>query len=154
MADRTDPTPTTVALHKLPPQLRMLVRLMGEAAAYRLVQARGGTPLTVPKSVRSPQFMALADLAGSAEAGAALVHELAGQTIQLPKHDSVVRQLRHQRVIELRQRGGKLAEIALATGYSMRQVINVLADAGEPLDPAAAAEPARRPQGDLFDEPV
>lgn len=141
------PTVPAVALHKLPVQLRMLVRLMGEAAAYRLVQWRGGTPWTVPKSVRSPQFTKLAEMVG-AEPGAALVAEMTGQTLQLPKYDGVLRQLRHQRVVELRSKGVKLHEVALATGYTVRQVINILNRAGLPslcdgLDGLVG-------QGDLF----
>lgn len=148
-------TTSTIALHKLPVQLRMLVRLMGEAAAYRLVQDRGGTPFTVPKGGQSRQFAGLVDAVG-VEAASALVAEMSGVTLQLPKYDGVLRQLRHQRVIELRMQGTPLAEIALATGYTVRQVINVLnaarlPDGTLPPDPAA-----NRAQGDLFgneDEP-
>ena len=119
----------TIALHKLPVQLRMLVRVMGEAAAYRLVQWRGGTPYTVSATMRSRQFAVLVEAVGIDAAGA-LVAELPGQTLQLPKYDAVLRQLRHQRVIELRGRGVLLAEVALATGYSVRQVINVINASG------------------------
>lgn len=136
------PAPGTIALHRLPVQLRMLVRLMGEAAAYRLVQARGGTPFTVPKSLRSSQFAQLVDDAADIEAARALVAEMAGETVQLPKYDGVLRQLRHQRVVQMRQRGHRLAEIALQTGYTVRQVINVCNASGIDADDGA--------QGDLF----
>jgi hypothetical protein len=147
---------TGIALHMLPVQLRMLVRLMGEAAAYRLVQERGGTPFTVPKNARSPQFAGLVDLVGI-DAAAALVAELSGQTLHLPKYDGVLRQLRHQRVIDLRSRHRmQLADIALTTGYTVRQVINVLnaarmQDGLLPGEPAAARGQAHL-QTDLFDD--
>lgn len=134
MPRRPDAAPGTdtppVALHKLPPQLKVLVRCMGEAAAFRLVKARGGTPLHVPKTVHSPRFAGLVELCGDVVAAAALVAELGPATIQLPKYDAVARQLRHAGVIERRQRGDRLASIALATGYTMRQVINILNAAG------------------------
>lgn len=122
-------TSMSIAVHKLPTQLRMLVSVTGEAAAYRLVQWRGGTPYTVPLSVRSRQFAILVDAVGF-DAANELVAELGGQTLQLTKYDAVLRQLRHQRVIELRGRGVRQWEIALATGYSVRQVINVLNASG------------------------
>jgi len=140
-----------VALHKLPVQLRMLVRVMGEAAAYRLVQAWGGTPFTVPKSVRARQFARLADVVG-VDAATALVAELPGETLQLPKYDGVLRQLRHQRVIDLRRQRLRLAEIALATAYSVRQVINILNASGLPLhEPGLGLDGTGLAlQGDLF----
>ena len=111
-----------IALHRLPVQLRMLVRLIGDAAAFALVHRRGGTPLTVPTKLSDGAE--LLDLVGP-QAAAQLVAELRGQTLQLPKYDSVTRQLRHQRVVLLRGKGQKLREVALATGYTVRQVINV-----------------------------
>lgn len=136
-----------IALHRLPVQLRMLVRLMGEAPAFRLVQALGGTPFTVPKSVHSPQFERLVAACGCPKAGAALVAEMPGETLQLPKYDGVARQLRHQRVVELRGKGVRLAQIALTTGYTVRGVIYILNragfDAGVPPEDDAA-------QFDLF----
>lgn len=143
-------TPSQIALHRLPVQLRMLVRVMGEAGAFQLVQSRGGTPFTVPKHLHSPQGERLVELCNSPEAAALLVRELPGETIQLPKYDSVVRQLRHQRVMQLRRDGRQLAEIALTVGYSQRQVINVL-NAGLPGCAADELDTARdRDQLDMF----
>lgn len=148
------PTIGTIALHRLPVQARMLVRLMGEAPAYTLLQARGGVPFTVPKHLHSDEGARLVDLCGSAVGAACLVAECAGETLQLPKYDAVLRQLRHQRVIEMRQHGHLLADIALSLGYTVRQVINIcnasgLAHAGLPDD---NGDPARR-QLDMFGEP-
>lgn len=118
--------PRMVNEHLLPPQLRMLVRIMGDTAAYRLVQERGGGYLIVPVHV-SPEHP-LCELLGPA-AFAALVRELGSQTLQLPKYDSVARQWRHQQVHALREQGKTLCQVALKTNYSMRQVINIMRDA-------------------------
>ena len=138
-----DQVPQPIALHKLPTQLRMLVRLMGEAAAFRLVEQRGGTPLTVPQRLSGRAHFDLAELLG-APALAQLVAELPGQTLQLPKNDSLLRQLRHQRVVALRGQGLTHAAAARATGYTVRQVINILNRNGR-TPPAAE-------QDDLFPE--
>lgn len=120
-----DAAPQPIALHKLPGQLRMLVRIMGEAAAFKLAEHRGGTPITVPLTLHRAAERGLLELVG-ADAFAALVAELPGQTLQLPKYDSVLRQLRHQRVLAWRAQGNTQAVVALATGYTVRQVINIL----------------------------
>lgn len=140
----------SISLHRLPVQARMLVRIMGEAPAYALLQRRGGTPLTVPKHLHSDEGVRLADLCGSPEGAARLVAEMAGETIQLPKYDAVLRQLRHQRVVEMRMSGHLLADIAIALGYTVRQVINVLNAAGRPGLVDEAEQAFRAAQGDLF----
>lgn len=139
---RPEQAPQPIALHKLPTQLRMLVSLIGEAAAFRLVEQRGGTPLTVPHRLSGRAHFDLVELLGPS-ALAALIAELPGQTLQLPKNDSLLRQLRHQRVIELRGQGLTQAAAARATGYTVRQVINILNRNGFPLGPE---------QGDMFPE--
>lgn len=149
----TLPTPGAIVLHRLPVQARMLVRVMGEAPAYRLMQARGGVPFTVPKHLHSDEGARLMDLCGGADGAARLVAECAGETLQLPKYDAVLRQLRHRRVVEMRQHGARLADIALALGYTVRQVINILNAAGlagEGLDGDNADIASR--QTDLFAE--
>lgn len=137
--------PQAIALHKLPVQLRMLVRVMGEAEAYKLVEQRGGTAMRVPTHLDGAAGRKLVDLVG-APAAASLVCELADHSLQLPKNDSLLRQLRHQRVIELRGQGHTQAAVALATGYTVRTVINVLNSAG--LDLLQAGE-----QFDFFAPP-
>jgi hypothetical protein len=139
-------TPADIALHKLPVQLRMLVRLAGYAGAFALAQKLGGTFFTCPKHLHSARGRDLVELVGADGAGA-LVAELGGQTLQLPKYDSVMRQLRHQRVVALREQAAKHHEIALATGYTVRQVINIL-NAGLPEKMGCGAEAGL--QGDLF----
>lgn len=140
-----------VVLAKLPPQLKVLVRVMGEGAAFRVIKWLGGTSFTWPKSRRSPQFTQLAEIAGLEAADTAVEH-LGGQTWQLPKYDSVLRQLRHARVVELKRvEGLSNPEVALRTGYTVRQVINICNEAGLAQ---AERDAFMAAQGDLFAGPA
>lgn len=138
--------PKHVNTHLLPPQLRMLVRIMGEQAAFRLVEQRGGTPLVVPVKV-SPDHW-LMDILGP-EAFAALVGEMAGMTTDLPKADALFRQWRHQRVHALVGTKMTDAEVALATGYTRRHVINIRQAEAE-LAAACGGPDGNPAQFDLF----
>lgn len=140
----TPKRPKHVNLQLLPPQLRMLVRIMGEQPAFKLVEVRGGTPIVVPVKV-SPDHW-LMDIVGP-QAFAALVNEMAGMTTDLPKADAIFRQWRHQRVHALV--GGRMtdAEIALATGYTRRHVINIRQAEAEHAAAGGDGNPA---QFDLF----
>lgn len=139
MARTQRPVVPDVNLHLLPPQLRLLVRVLGEAAAFKLVEQRGGGYVVVPKRAHAGHW--LGELIGPI-AFAALVEHYGDQTLQLPKYDSVLRQVRHERVRQLRREGRTISQVAVQTNYTMRQVINILAADDE------AAEAAR--QADLF----
>lgn len=130
-----------VDLHQLPPQLRLLVRAIGEEAAFRIVAARGGTVLHVP--ARLNEDHPICDLIGGHAFGLLVQHH-GGMKIELPKSDSLLRQVRHRRVIEMDAAGHSLNEIALSTNYSRRHVISVLGE-------ARREQPE---QGDLFAEPA
>lgn len=110
-----------VNLHLLPPQLKVLVRLMGLQPAMRLVEMRGGTRMIVPVHCRAEHW--LNDVVGPV-AFAALVADSAGVVMDLPKYDAVLRQWRHQQVHEL-SRHLTDGEVALRTGYTRRHVINI-----------------------------
>ena len=138
---RRPPRPEHLNMHRLPTQLRMLVRVLGEADAFRLVEQLGGTRLDVPKRVNVDHLLAsVLTPAGFAK----LVEALGGEAVDLVKYDSVLRQMRHQRVHELLLHHTN-REVALKTGYTTRQVINIK-QAGDAHLFAAA-------QGDLFAEP-
>ncbi len=117
------PEPGAVNLELLPESLRELVRALGEASAFDLVQALGGGRITVPTRARAnhPLFQVL-----GGPMFVALVEAYAGLTLELPKYDSVMRQLRHERVRQHRAQGLTMDQVAVATGYSRRQVINIL----------------------------
>lgn len=121
---------STINNHLLPAALRELVRVLGEATAFRLVERRGGGRLIVPKKVH-PDHRLMDEL--GLKAFADLVAHYGGEVLELPKHDSVVRQLRHQRVRKLRGEGHTVDRVAVLTGYTRRQVFNILADDPEDL---------------------
>lgn len=122
-----------INIDRLPGELRELVRVLGEATAFKLVERRGGGRLIVPKKVHPDhRLMDELGLKGFAD----LVGHYAGAVLELPKYDSVLRQIRHQRVRKLRGEGRTHDRIAVDTGYSRRQVINILAG-GDDLVPSS-----------------
>ena len=139
--------------HLLPAALRELVTVLGEAAAFRLVERRGGGRLIVPKKVH-PDHRLMDELGFKGFAD--LVAAYGSMVLELPKYDSVLRQIRHERVRKLRAEGMTVDRVAVATGYTRRQVFNILADDFD-LAPAAqldmfggpdlfADDPAERPK--------
>lgn len=118
----------TINLQLLPAALRDLVRALGEAAAFKLVERRGGGRLIVPKKVH-PEHRLMDEL--GLQVFAALVDAYGGEVLVLPKYDSVARQLRHERVRKQRAAGFTIDRVAIATGYTRRQVINILQVAPE-----------------------
>lgn len=130
----------------LPPQLRTLMRVLGEADALRLVEQRGGTFILVPVRVSREHW--LNDVLAPA-AFAALVSEYRGIQLELPKYDSVLRQWRHQQVLSLVVKRLTDSEVALRTGYSRRHVISIRQ--AEAVAAGEAPEDGLWPvQGDLF----
>ena len=125
----------------LPAVLRELVRVLGDADALRLVGMHGGARVSVPSKVREDH--PLRHLLG-AESFARLVAEYAGETVELPKSDAYLRALRHAHVQKCRDEGMKIDEIAEATGYTRRHVINILGGHGVATDTHTM---------DLFEEP-
>lgn len=120
--------------HLLPAALRELVTVLGEAAAFRLVERRGGGRLIVPKKVH-PEHRLMDELGFKAFAD--LVAAYGSMVLELPKYDAVARQIRHERVRKLRAEGMTVDRVAVATGYTRRQVFNILAD---DFDQVAAAQ--------------
>lgn len=119
MSDESNP----VNLAALPTALRELVQVLGEADAFRLIGAHGGARVTVPKTPGAEHPLRMA----FSEKGFALfVRHYGGETMELPKGDAYLRELRHDQVRQARVRGQKVDEIAEETGYSRRHVINIL----------------------------
>lgn len=141
------PAEGSINLDLLPASLRELVRVVGFIPAMRLVQCRGGQSIMVPKRLDmqnpTPAARRLLDDLGSLQALAALIDWRGGEWIDhLPKYDAVARQLRHEHVRQLRRDGFTCNEIAAATGYSKRWVIEVI-----------GLEERDARQWDLFGEP-
>lgn len=121
----------------LPPQVRMLVRLIGLPQTLRLLEARGGIPTYIPMQ---PGHATELHKIISAEALAALARsDLAGKTIELPKSDKIRLQIRNHAIRNAR-REMSAASTARMFGLTRRQVINVN-NAGREEDGT----------GDLFD---
>jgi hypothetical protein len=135
---------STINPHLLPAALRELVRVLGEGPAFRLVERRGGSRLIVPKRV-TPEHRYIDEL--GLKVFADLVDAYGGSVIDLPKHDAVLRQLRHERVRQLRAEGLTMDRIAMASGYSRRQVISILSDEDPHYRALMGAEHG---QGSLF----
>lgn len=131
---------STINTLLLPDSLRELVRVLGEPAAFRLVELHGGGRLIVPKSV-TPGHRLIDDL--GLKTFCDLVEHYGGGVIDLPKYDAVLRQLRHQRVRSLRGDGHTHDRIAVLTGFSRRWVIKILEDDGDLY---------AQSQADLFDD--
>ena len=110
--------------HLLPGALRELARVLGETSAFKLVERRGGGRLVVPRKVH-PDHRLMDEL--GLQVFAALVDAYGGEVLTLPKYDSVARQLRHERVRKHRADGLSIDRVAIATGYTRRQVFNILA---------------------------
>lgn len=118
-------TSTHINTALLPPALRELVRVLGEADALRLVGRTGGGRITIPKRNRVTAMHPLAVLLGEVGFGK-LVAEYEGETLELPNADAYLRELRHEQVRQLRTQGLSMDGIARETGYSRRHVINIL----------------------------
>jgi hypothetical protein len=111
-----------VDMRLLPPTMRMLCRLLGSRKAFDLCQARGGVPLWVPVALSLDHH--LVGLIGM-DGLAVLVAEMPGAVIEVPKYDSVAVQLRHRTVHALLNKGQGPTSVALATGYTKRQIVNI-----------------------------
>ena len=121
--DTPQPMPDDlVDLRLLPPGLRMLCRVLGHRKAFELCRQRGGVPLCVPAALSvDHHLVAIIGMEGLA----ALVAELAREVIEVPKYDSVAMQLRHRTVHMMLSEGKGPTTVALATGYTKRQVVNL-----------------------------
>lgn len=107
----------------MPAALRELAELLGDSEALRLVGQWGGARL--PGLLRMQPGHAFRVFMG--EAGfAKLQAHFGAETLELPKGDAYMRQLRHDMVRQCRTQGLTMDEIAQTTGYCRRQVINIL----------------------------
>jgi hypothetical protein len=121
--------PVAFDLPPPPPEAVRLVQRIGIAAAFALVEARGGTRIYVPRTA-SPW---LVDLIGAAPA-AALAEALGGEFLKVPL-------ARTWRVLAYQARGWSYARIARACGCSEDAVWKILSRAEK-----------TSPQLGLFDE--
>ncbi len=121
----------------LPASLRELARVLGDGNAVRLVGLAGGGRLSVPKRipiVKEGQDEHPLATALGAEVFAKLVAVYGGETIDIPKGDAYLRELRHDQVRRCREQGLSLDETAQVTGYTRRHVINIMGGEADGTD--------------------
>jgi len=123
----------------LPPLLRQLVGLLGVAETLRLLEARGGLPLYIPTH---PDQTALRDVIAPSALAALCASPLAGDTVDLPKSDKLLAQLRNHYLLEAVGSGAKSARaVAHELGITWRRVKQIR---------QAARDRSPDPTGDLF----
>ena len=110
---------------RLPPRVRALVKLLGVDAALALLEARGGVPLYIPKSIETARSYRWANALGS-DALKALCEEFGGLSVELPKADSILRQMRNAAILRDATRGVSTTTLAQEHRLCRRQVINIL----------------------------
>lgn len=126
MADRDDDL-RLVDPDLLPPQLRQLARLIGLPETLALLKARGGLPTYVPvEPTNNSQLRTVL----SADALVALAREFGGQTLDLPKPDKVLAQLRNLYIVAASRAGTKTGrELAAELGLTWRMIKKIKAAA-------------------------
>ncbi len=103
----------------LPPQVRQLVRAIGIAETLTLLDKRGGVPLYVPED---PERSNLTDIIRP-ESVAALAAMYPRERFDLPKADSLRRQIRDHYIREARRKGMKSGrQLARELGLSWRMI--------------------------------
>lgn len=88
---------SNIALEKLPPQIRGLVRLIGVAETWRLLDARGGRPTYIPADADRPSI--LHDIISPASVAALAASEYGGRSIDMPMVDKLMLQIRDAEIL-------------------------------------------------------
>ncbi len=127
-----------IAVQCLPASVRELVETVGLAAALRIVEARGGVRLCVPRQAKPDHW--LARLIG-VEALKTLVAMYGGEAIEIPRCAGAMLAAWERQVVEQHARGASNAELARRYGYTERGL--------RKLRRRVAAQPDA-PQLDLF----
>lgn len=121
----------------LPPQMRRLIELLGFDVTLKLLKARGGRRIWIPKTAAGDRV--LAQVVGH-RALETLVEHYAGEMLELPSDEKLITQVRNRLMVAARADGASYAELAEQFGVSRRWAIEVC---------NAAAEDDK--QGRLFD---
>jgi len=120
---------STLNVAPLPESLRTLIECVGQQAALRLLEWRGGAYICVPKVMTADHE--ILDIIGLVPF-ARLVEWYAGETLTLPKNDKVLQQFRHRMIWQMRNHERlQVDEIALKVGYTVRRVYQVLDELGD-----------------------
>jgi len=125
-----------IEVEALPATLRELVEKIGLPDAYRLCRERGGVRIYIPYQARPDCQLARIV---SMEAVRALVEHWQGETIEVPKAETLLRQLRDREIRAARRQGVPRAELARRHNLTIRRIQDI------------AREPEPDPTGDLFE---
>lgn len=105
----------------LPPQIRQLVALIGLPETFKLLQAKGGTQLRIPKLASRaevlPEFL-------QDQSVELLCQAWAGKVIDVPKVDKILLQIRNQAIIQARS-SQSANQLARSFDLTRRQIINI-----------------------------
>lgn len=118
---------STIDLSILPLELQSLINVLGLDAAVRLCKAIGGTRVYVPSSIT--QGAKIRNILKDEESFQKLVNHYKGDYVELPKIDSIERQMKHMLVKQLHEQGLSYGQIASETGFTRRWVIELAKDA-------------------------
>ena len=114
-----------IKTHKLPPQSRAFIALIGLPETIKLLKARGGAPLYIPK--HQDKTTVLAEILRPESISKLTISDMAGHSITLPKVDKLLRQLRNIDIIS--QRGIKTRrELALEFNLTTRRIQGIWAE--------------------------
>lgn len=116
-----------ICVDMLSPQLRVWVNKVGLQPALALVKTRGGTPFKFPAKAEGSL---LEDIVGT-DAARILVDLHACQTLNIPKADQILRQIRDQQIFEQRKTMSR-TQVALKHNLTTRQVDNICARLADP----------------------
>lgn len=110
-----------VDVRQLPHSLQELIECVGLENAYRLTSCFGGRPKYIPKfPSRSSLTLILPP-----EALCALIKRYAGLSIEIPKVDHFLRQIRNQQIFQESCDGLSRSALADKYGLSLRQIGNI-----------------------------
>lgn len=108
-----------IQLDKLPPQIRGLVRLIGVAETWRLLDVRGGRPTYIPADADRPSI--LHEIISAESVAALAKSEYGGRTIDMPMVDKLMLQIRDAEIVERKQTATK-SELARQFKLSTRMI--------------------------------
>ena len=130
--------PATFAIDErlLPPVTRRIVAAIGVAGTMRLLKARGGIRLWLPK--HGDRSNVLQDILGCEHTAQLLAAFPDADVISLPKADKLLAQIRDAAIRSEHEAGDSLAVLALRYDLTERHVLNIVQGPVLPLRPAQA----------------
>lgn len=114
--------PELIDVAALPPQMRRLIELLGFHVTLKLLKARGGRRIWIPKTTDGDRVLAQVIGHSGLET---LVEHYAGEMLELPSDDKLVMQIRNRLMVARRGAGASYSELAEEFDVSRRWAIEV-----------------------------